>query len=124
MHLCAFFVVMIQKMESQKLKWLQKKDLPTIITFNIFDDSFLLTVQCPNNIPLFKTIIKSLIQQFYDPSMIREASSYLKLAIPEFFKIVEVTNAEKQLEDLLFTKLTHYINILYGRNATKIEEHI
>ena len=55
--------------------------------------------------------------------MIREASACLKLAVPDFFKIVEVSNAEKQLEALLFTKLTHYINIMYGRNAAKIEEH-
>ena len=55
--------------------------------------------------------------------MIREASNYLKLAIPDFFNTVELINAEAQLNTLLYGKLAHYINIMYGRNASKIAEH-
>ena len=61
MHFCAVLVMFVKSIEQRKLDWMQKKDLPTQTSYNIINNTFVFTVKCPSNMPLFKLIVKSLV---------------------------------------------------------------
>jgi hypothetical protein len=74
--------------------------------------------------PLFKLIIKSLIQEIKNHNNYREATNIIKTSQPNFFRIKDAKLSETQIMHYLIVKSQPIINILFGKNKDKIESFV
>ena len=95
--------------------------MPTLISYNIYDNTFILTIQCPYNIPLFKLIVKNIIQELGDKSTIRQSTNLVKKLIPGYLKQVDPLTAELDLNNLIFNQMKPNITIFFSKSEDKID---